>query len=35
MLDGQIDPLVNELRNADEAERLREAGLEEQSAAAD
>src|SRR5829696_3774508 len=35
VLDGQIDPLVNELRNADEAERLREAGLEEQSAAAD
>jgi hypothetical protein len=26
---------VTELRNADEAERLREAGLEEQSAAAD
>jgi peptide chain release factor 1 len=35
VLDGQIDPLVTELRNADEAERLREAGLEEQSAAAD
>jgi peptide chain release factor 1 len=33
VLDGQIDPLVTELRNADEAERLREAGLEEQSAA--
>src|SRR5215211_636352 len=35
VLNGQIDPLVTELRNADEAERLREAGLEEQSAAAD
>jgi peptide chain release factor 1 len=35
VLDGQIEPFVNELRNADEAERLREAGLEEQSAAAD
>ena len=35
VLDGQIDPFVTELRNADEAERLREAGLEEQSAAAD
>ena len=35
VLDGQIDPFVAELRNADEAERLREAGLEEQSAAAD
>jgi peptide chain release factor 1 len=35
VLDGQIDPFVNELRTADEAERLREAGLEEQSAAAD
>src|SRR5215211_5270553 len=35
VLDGQIDTLVTELRNADEAERLREAGLEEQSAAAD
>jgi peptide chain release factor 1 len=35
VLDGQIDSLVTELRNADEAERLREAGLEEQSAAAD
>ncbi|MFT4041367.1 MAG: peptide chain release factor 1 [Thermomicrobiales bacterium] len=28
VLDGQIDPFVNELRTADEAERLREAGLE-------
>ena len=35
VLDGQIDPFVSELRNADEAERLREAGLGEQSAAAD
>ena len=35
VLDGQIDSMVTELRNADEAERLREAGLEEQSAAAD
>ena len=35
VLDGQIDPFVNELRNADEADRLREAGLEEQGAAAD
>ncbi len=35
VLDGQIDPFVEELRNADEAERLREAGLEEQGAAAD
>jgi peptide chain release factor 1 len=35
VLDGQIDTFVLELRNADEAERLREAGLEEQGAAAD
>ena len=35
VLDGQIDPFVNELRTADEAERLREAGLEEQGVAAD
>jgi peptide chain release factor 1 len=35
VLDGQIDSFVSELRHADEAERLREAGLEEQSAAAD
>ncbi|MBW3632247.1 MAG: peptide chain release factor 1 [Chloroflexi bacterium] len=35
VLDGQIDPFVNELRNADEADRLREAGLEEQGVAAD
>ena len=35
VLDGQIEPFISELRNADEAERLREAGLEEQSAAAD
>jgi peptide chain release factor 1 len=34
VLDGQIDPFVHELRAADEAERLREAGLEEQVAAA-
>ena len=27
VLDGQIDPFVNELRTADEADRLREAGL--------
>jgi peptide chain release factor 1 len=35
VLDGQIDPFVAELRAADEADRLREAGLEEQGAAAD
>ena len=35
VLDGQIDSFVAELRAADEADRLREAGLEEQSAAAD
>ena len=35
VLDGQIDPFVIELRNADEADRLREAGLVEQGAAAD
>ena len=35
VLDGQIEPFIHELRAADEAERLREAGLEEQSAAAD
>jgi peptide chain release factor 1 len=29
VLDGQIDPFVQDLRAADEAERLREAGLEE------
>jgi peptide chain release factor 1 len=29
VLDGQIDPFVLELRAADEAERLREAGIEE------
>lgn len=28
VLDGQIDPFVSELRTADEADRLREAGLE-------
>jgi peptide chain release factor 1 len=35
VLDGQIDPFVEDLRTADEAERLREAGLEEQASAAD
>jgi peptide chain release factor 1 len=35
VLDGQIEPFVTELRTADEAERLREAGLEERGAAAD
>ena len=35
VLDGQIEPFIHELRAADEAERLREAGLEEQPAAAD
>ena len=35
VLDGQIDTFVSELRAADEAERLREAGLEESSVAAD
>jgi peptide chain release factor 1 len=35
VLDGQIDPFVEELRTADEAERLREAGLIEQGVAAD
>lgn len=34
VLDGQIDPFVSELRTADEAERLREAGLEEKEAVA-
>lgn len=34
VLDGQIDPFVIELRTADEAERLREAGLEEKVEAA-
>jgi peptide chain release factor 1 len=34
-LDGQIEPFVPELRTADEAERLREAGLEERGAAPD
>jgi peptide chain release factor 1 len=32
VLDGQIDPFVAELRAADEAERLREAGLEDVAA---
>jgi peptide chain release factor 1 len=31
VLDGQIDPFVQELRAADEAERLADAGLEEQT----
>ena len=35
ILDGQIDGFLEELRAADEAERLREAGLEEQATAAD
>ena len=35
VLDGQIDPFISELRAADEADRLREAGLEVQSIAAD
>ena len=35
VLDGQIDPFVHELRAADEAERLRDAGLDEQDVAAD
>ncbi len=35
VLDGQIDPLIHELRAMDEAERLRDAGLEETQQAAD
>ena len=35
ILDGQIDPFVQELRAADEAQRLAEAGLDEHPAAAD
>ena len=35
VLDGQIDPFVQELRAADEAERLTDAGLDEVAAAAD
>jgi len=35
VLDGQIDPFVQELRTADEADRLADAGLEDQSQAAD
>ncbi|MCC6314107.1 MAG: peptide chain release factor 1 [Thermomicrobiales bacterium] len=35
VLDGQIEPFLQELRAADEAERLREAGLEERASAAD
>jgi len=34
VLDGMIDQLVSELRSVDEAERLRDAGLEEVTAAA-
>jgi peptide chain release factor 1 len=34
VLDGQIDPFVADLRAADEADRLAEAGLDEQSAVA-
>jgi peptide chain release factor 1 len=34
VLDGQIDPFVQELRTADEAERLADAGLQEQTAVA-
>ena len=35
VLDGQIDPLIQELRAVDEADRLRDAGLEETLQAAD
>jgi peptide chain release factor 1 len=35
VLDGQIDPFIQELRAADEAERLAEAGLDERDEAAD
>jgi len=35
ILQGQIDPFVQELRAADEAERLAEAGLDERAEAAD
>jgi peptide chain release factor 1 len=35
ILDGQIDPFVQELRAADEAERLTDAGLDESAEAAD
>jgi peptide chain release factor 1 len=35
VLEGDIDVFVNELRAADEAERLRDAGLEESQTAAD
>jgi peptide chain release factor 1 len=34
VLDGQIDPFIEELRGADEAERLSEAGLDDQAASA-
>ncbi|MEA2513044.1 MAG: peptide chain release factor 1 [Thermomicrobiales bacterium] len=35
ILDGQIDPFIQELRAADEAERLADAGLNDQAEAAD
>jgi peptide chain release factor 1 len=35
ILDGQIDPFVQELRAADEAERLSDAGFDDQAEAAD
>ncbi len=35
ILDGQIDPFIHELRAADEAERLADAGLDERAEAAD
>ena len=35
VLDGQIDPLIHELRVVDESERLRDAGLDEIQQAAD
>jgi peptide chain release factor 1 len=35
VLDGQLEPLIHELRTMDEAERLRDAGLEETAQAAD
>ena len=33
VMDGQLEPIVQELRAADEAERLRDYGLDETSAA--
>jgi peptide chain release factor 1 len=35
ILDGQIEPFLHELRAADEAERLADAGLDERTQAAD